>query len=84
MEDLEARVAALESPPKVDTRNLLTTTVAQLPKQGVLAGATAYASDGRKAGEGAGDGTGVPVYADPAADGSIVWRVYRDDSGVTA
>jgi hypothetical protein len=74
----------LEIPQLVDTRNLLNASVARLPRQGVKAGAVAFAADGRKAGEGAGDGTGVPVYADPATDGSIVWRVYRDDSEVSA
>lgn len=35
----------------------------------------------RKSGEGAGLGTGQPVYYDPAIDD---WRVFRDDSVVTA
>lgn len=35
----------------------------------------------RKSGEGVGAGTGQPVYYDPAIDD---WRVFRDDSVVTA
>lgn len=35
----------------------------------------------RKSGEGVGAGTGQPVYYDPAIDD---WRVFRDDSAVTA
>jgi len=42
-------------------------------------GATAYATNGRKSGEGAGAGTGVPVYYSAGK-----WRVYRDDSEVQA
>lgn len=40
-----------------------------------------WISDGRKSGEGAGLGTGQPCYFDHAADD---WRVFRDDSIVTA
>ncbi|MEL5392882.1 endosialidase catalytic beta-propeller domain-containing protein [Serratia nevei] len=39
----------------------------------------AYATDGRRAGEAGGSGTGVPVYWDGAA-----WRVYYDNSVVAA
>lgn len=42
--------------------------VASLPTN-ATAGDRAFASDGRKPGEGAGDGTGVPVYFDGTA-----WR----------
>jgi hypothetical protein len=52
-------------------------TVAGLPTG--AAGRTAYASNGRKAGEGAGAGTGVPVYHDGTA-----WRRYYDNATVTA
>jgi len=41
-------------------------TVANLPTTGVAAGLLAYASNGRKAGEGAGAGTGVLVFRDGA------------------
>lgn len=41
------------------------------------AGSTAYASNGRKVGEGANSGTGVPVYY---SNGS--WRVYSTDAAV--
>lgn len=60
------------------TFRALASTVAALP----LAppeGATAYATNGRKSGEGAGAGTGVPVYYSAGK-----WRVYRDDSEVQA
>jgi hypothetical protein len=39
----------------------------------------AYATNGRKVGEGAGAGTGVPVYY---SNGS--WRVYSTDAAVAA
>ena len=42
-------------------------------------GQQVYASNGRKFGEGAGAGTGVPVYFSAGK-----WRVYRDDSEVVA
>lgn len=38
--------------------------VAELPTTGVAAGNTAYATDGRKAGETGGNGTGVKVFYD--------------------
>lgn len=52
-------------------------TVAQLPagKEGYIA----YATNGRKTGEGAGAGTGVPVYY---SNGK--WRVFYNDSQVVA
>lgn len=53
-------------------------TVANLPA-GPPDGALAYATDGRKVGEGAGSGTGVPVYFSNAA-----WRTYSGDAAVTA
>lgn len=53
-----------------------TYTVAALPLT-PAEGAIAYASNGRKSGEGAGAGTGVPVYYSAGK-----WRVYRDDSEV--
>lgn len=53
-------------------------TVAQLPS-GDFVGQSAYASNGRKAGEGAGNGTGVPVWN----DGSV-WRTLYDNSQVSA
>jgi len=52
-------------------------TVANLPTG--TAGMIAYASNGRKGGEGAGTGTGVPVYFSNAA-----WRVYSNDLAVAA
>lgn len=52
-------------------------TVAALPAG--LAGNTAFATNGRKVGEGVGSGTGVPVYY---ANGK--WRVYSTDQEVQA
>lgn len=58
--------------------DLGTLTVAALPSN-ANPGQTAYASNGRKAGEGAGAGTGVPVYYSNGA-----WRVYSTDAAVAA
>lgn len=52
-------------------------TVATLPSG--VEGWTAYATDGRKVGEGAGTGTGVPIYYS-----SGNWRVYSTDAPVAA
>jgi hypothetical protein len=53
-------------------------TVANLPAS-PPAGSIAYASNGRKTGEGAGAGTGIPCYFS-----SSNWRRYSDDSVVAA
>ncbi|MDH0871790.1 hypothetical protein [Agrobacterium pusense] len=58
---------------------LLSYTVAALPTTGISAGATAYASNGRKVSEGAGAGTGVMVYYSTGQ-----WRRFSDDSVVAA
>ena len=48
--------------------------VASLPALGTAGkGATAFATNGRKSGEGAAAGTGVPVYFD-----GTIWRTYSD------
>ncbi|MDN7879328.1 hypothetical protein [Burkholderia aenigmatica] len=52
--------------------------VASLPA-GAVEGQTAWAKNGRKVGEGAGAGTGVPVYWSNGA-----WRVYSTDAAVSA
>lgn len=52
-------------------------TFAQLPN--TENGATAYCTNGRKIGEAAGAGTGVPVYYSNGA-----WRTYSNDAVVTA
>lgn len=52
-------------------------TVAALPASADAA--LAYASDGRKTGEGAGAGTGVPVYRDGGT-----WYRFADDTAVAA
>ena len=60
-------------------------TVATLPSVsptqpvGPPVGSIAYASNGRKVGEGIGAGTGVPVYYSNGA-----WRVFSTDAVVTA
>ncbi len=54
-------------------------TVATLPTTGISAGAVAYASNGRKASEGAGAGTGVLVYWS-----SGQWMSFRTDTAVAA
>jgi hypothetical protein len=53
-------------------------TVANLPAS-PSTGAIAYATNGRKVGEGAGTGTGVPCYYSNSA-----WRRYSDDTVVAA
>lgn len=60
----------------VGENHLGTYTVATLPTTGVVAGNTAYASNGRKNAEGAGAGTGVMVFRDASA-----WRAC--DTGAT-
>lgn len=52
-------------------------TVAELPAG--TEGQTAYATNGRKVGEGGGSGTGVPVYWSTGS-----WRVYSTDAAVAA
>lgn len=67
----------LAGSPTVTTPTWTAFTVAGLP-----AGATgqyAYATNGRKVGEGAGSGTGVPVYFSTAQ-----WRVFSTDAQVLA
>lgn len=56
-------------------------TYAQLPLSAVTRGVTVWVSDGRKAGEGAGLGTGVLAYADNIS-GTVTWRRLSDDSAV--
>lgn len=53
--------------------------VSTLPSPGGRAGFTAFVSDGRKLGEGAGTGTGVLVYSDGNA-----WRRVSDDTTVVS
>jgi hypothetical protein len=58
--------------------NLGSFTVATLPTNPIVS-QFAYASNGRKVGEGVGSGTGVPVYYSNGA-----WRVFSTDAVVTA
>lgn len=53
--------------------------VASLPVKGIPEGRTAYATDGRKIGEGPGAGTGVPCYLSHGT-----WRRLSDDTQVAA
>jgi len=61
----------------LDSQGLKQYTVATLPtgSEGMIA----YATNGRKVGEGVGVGTGVPVYFSNA-----LWRVYSTDAQVLA
>jgi len=61
----------------LDSQGLNTFTVATLPAG--TEGMRAYATNGRKVGEGAGLGTGVPVYFSNA-----LWRVLSTDAAVAA
>ena len=58
--------------------NLGNFTVAALPSTSTI-GQMAFATNGRKVGEAAGAGTGVPVYWSNGA-----WRVYSTDAAVTS
>lgn len=59
---------------------LIVSTVAALPSySGQYAGLIAYASDGRRSGEGVGAGSGCPVYF----DGSN-WRTFYDNTVAAA
>jgi|ETNvirnome_6_100_1030635.scaffolds.fasta_scaffold45996_2 hypothetical protein len=62
------------------TEYTIANTKARLPTAGVFNGAEAWCSDGRKVGEGASSGTGVPVYFDESGG---VWMSYRTDAEVT-
>jgi hypothetical protein len=67
----------------LSTNALLQATVAALPSSAVQSGALAWATNGRKSGEGAGLGTGVLVYADNQA-GTVTWRRLSDDTTAAA
>ncbi len=56
-------------------------TVAALPTTGIAAGQWAWASNGRKAGEGSGAGTGVPVFWNPTTSS---WYSYLSGAAVTS
>lgn len=60
----------------LDSSDLLRRTKAALPTAGVLQGVSAFATDGRKVGEGASAGTGVLVWAAVTA-GTVTWVDYR-------
>lgn len=68
---LDALVAAHTA-----TGRLTVGPVATLPN-GVFEGENGFATDGRKVGEGVGNGTGVPIYWSQGA-----WRVFSTDSAV--
>lgn len=56
-----------------------TLATAPLAADGMTTYAARFISDGRKSGEGAGLGTGVPAYYDAATDS---WLNFRDDAAV--
>lgn len=58
---------------------MLQVTVANLPAAASNTGAFAYATNGRKNGEGVGAGTGVPVFSDGTA-----WRAFDTSATVAA
>ena len=65
------------------TRSTLRFTVANLPTPSATrAGWIAFATDGRKSGEGAGNGTGVPVYCGDNGAGTYLWLTYYDNAEV--
>lgn len=53
---------------------------APLAADGLVTYACRFISDGRKIGEGAGVGTGVPCYYDPTTD---TWYTFSSDVAVT-
>lgn len=53
--------------------------LASLPTTNLQAGSTAFASNGRKSGEGAGAGTGIPVWWD-----GTNWKTFYDNSTAAA
>ena len=61
------------------TFEIMTLADAPLAADGMLAYEVRFISDGRKQGEGAGNGTGVPAYYDPAQD---AWLRLSDDTAV--
>lgn len=63
----------------LSTAELFNARKAQLPTTGLRDGAQAWCSNGRKSGEGAGAGTGVPVYFNLA---DRTWRNFYDDAEV--
>lgn len=76
-EQVTKRLRAIETNERAEvTGAVKVVTFANLPAAG-QAGRVMYVSDGRKLGEGAGAGTGCPVY-----DDSVAWRRYSDDSTV--
>ena len=66
-----------DAPITLDTSNLMNRKLANLPVTGVKDGATAWCADCRKVSEGAGDGTGIPVYFNYA---TLAWFAYRTDA----
>lgn len=62
------------------TGGFIRRTAAELAALTAYNGMVAYCTDGRKSGEGAGNGTGVPVYYDETTGD---WLVFRDGTAVT-
>jgi len=57
----------------LSTNQLLVDPLARFPTIGVDNGAMGFATDGRKDGEGAGAGTGIPIWFDAT---SSTWRTF--------
>lgn len=67
--------AAFPTTGSLSVHGLMKSTVAELPTG--FEGRVAFATNGRRTGQGGGAGTGVPVYYSAGA-----WRVFFDDTAV--
>ena len=80
----ERNIARLSDKTEVSgqTWTFPTSTLANAPlaADGLTAYAVRFISDGRKSGETAGNGTGVPAYYNPATN---TWLAFRTDTVVT-
>lgn len=61
--------------------HIMEAALADLPTSGVRNGAMGFATNGRKDGEGAGSGTGIPVWYDETSE---TWRTYATGAAATA
>lgn len=65
----------------LSTNHVLKGTLASLPTSGVEDGAMGFATDARKDGEGAGSGTGIPVWFDKTL---ASWRTFTTGAAAVA
>ena len=63
------------------TNHLIVGTLAELGTSSYENGAQGFATDGRKDGEGAGLGTGIPVWYDET---SVLWRTFTTGAAAAA